>query len=96
MNKSIIIGSVGLGCTASAVPLTTSEVLRIIEIVLVVLGALLTYVVMPLYNHFKEAKKDGKIDAEEVKQGVEIAVSGAQQVKEELDKHSQKNDNRVN
>lgn len=94
MNKSIIIGSVGLGCTASAVPITTSEVLRIIEIVLVVLGALLTYVVMPLYNHFKEAKKDGKIDAEEVKQGIDILASGTQQVKEELDKQSKKDDNK--
>lgn len=91
MTKSILTGTIGSCLTAVASTISTNEVLRIIEIVLSVVGMILTFIVMPLINHFTKAKaNDGKIDAEEVKQGLEILADGSEKVAEELEKRKDK------
>ena len=76
MKKEMIVGAVGsVLSTASAIG-ETKEVLELIYIILAILGALLTFVIMPLIHWYEKAKKDGKITAEEVKDGINIAAQG--------------------
>ena len=87
MSKTILTGTIGSCLTAIASTLSSNEVLRIIEIALSVIGMTLTFIVMPLINHFTKAKaNDGKIDANEVKQGLEILADGSEKVAEEINK----------
>lgn len=91
MTKSILTGTIGSCLTAIASTLSTNEVLRIIEIVFSIIGMILTFIVMPLINHFTKAKaNDGKIDANEVKQGLEILADGSEKVAEEIKQRKDK------
>ena len=91
MTKTILTGTIGSCLTAIASTLSTNEVLRIIEIVFSIIGMILTFIVMPLINHFTKAKaNDGKIDANEVKQGLEILADGSEKVAEEIKQRKDK------
>lgn len=91
MTKSILTGTIGSCLTAVASTISTNEVLRIIELVFSVIGFVLTFIVMPLINHFTKAKEnDGKIDANEVKQGLEILADGSEKIAEEIEKRKDK------
>ena len=60
-------------------------------IVFSIIGMVLTFIVMPLINHFSKAKaNDGKIDANEVKQGLEILADGSEKVAEEIKQRKDK------
>lgn len=69
-----------------------NEVMQVIEFVL----AILTSIVLLLYRlyvWYKEAKKDGKIDKEEIKQGIDIIASGVEDIKKVKEKKGDKNAN---
>ena len=69
-----------------------NEVMQIVEFVL----AILTSIVLLLYRiyvWYKEAKKDGKIDKEEIKQGIDIIASGVEDIKKVKEKKGDKNAN---
>lgn len=85
MKNEIISGSIGTVLSAIGTAIQTEQTLRIIALVITILGAILTYIVMPLLNWFKKAKQDGKIDANEIKEGVDIIASGSNDVKDVID-----------
>ena len=69
-----------------------NEVMQVIEFVL----AILTSIVLLLYRlyvWYKEAKKDGKIDKEEIKEGINIIASGVEDIKKVKEKKGDKNAN---
>lgn len=69
-----------------------NEVMQVVEFVL----AILTSIVLLLYRlyvWYKEAKKDGKIDKEEIKQGIDIIASGVEDIKKVKEKKGDKNAN---
>ena len=74
----ILFGGNGLGYVLSAIQ--SNETFQIIEFVL---SAILTCVLIAfrLWKWWKEAKKDGKIDANEVQDAIDILEQG----KKELD-----------
>ena len=80
----ILFGGNGLGYVLSAIQ--QNETFQIIEFVL---SAILTCVLIAfrLWKWWKEAKKDGKIDANEVQDAIDILEEG----KKELD-HKDKED----
>lgn len=84
LRDEMIVGSVGTAMGAVGTALQTKEVLQIIALILTIIGALLTYIVMPLINWYKKAKQDGKIDLDELKEGVEIIASGSQSVEDHI------------
>lgn len=90
MEKSIITGTIGSCLTAGASIISTNEILRVIELVISIIGMILTFIVMPLINHFTKAKQDGKIDADEIKQGIEIIKDGSEKITEEIEKRKDK------
>ncbi len=60
---------------------------HITAIVCMVVGLLITItssVLIPLYKWWKKAKKDGKIDDEEIKEAEQIVKNGSESIKDNL------------
>ena len=81
MNKEVVGGIVGTGVTAVGTGLQTNEVLQAISIILTIIGTLIT-IAMALTNWWKNAKKDGKITKDEIKDGIDIIVGGVNEIKD--------------
>ena len=86
MNGKELAGGV-IGTTLSAVgtAIQVNEVLQTISLVITILGGLVTLVLIPLLNWYRSAKKDGKIDIEEIKEAAKIAEDGAKQIKSQIE-----------
>ena len=85
MQEEIVIGTAGTITSAVGTAIQTSEILRIISLVITIIGALVTYIGIPLYNWYKKSKADGKVDKDELKEGIKIVVDGGKEVKEKID-----------
>ena len=85
-NNNLLIGSIGTTLSFVGTAMQTNEVLQTISIIITIIGGLITFIIMPLVNWYKSAKKDGKIDTKELKDGINIIVDGSEKIKEELDK----------
>ena len=77
-------GWIGSGISAVLTIVQTNEVFQIISLVLTILTTLLTFI-FTIYKWIKMSKEDGKIDENEIKQGIEIV----EDFKESLDKISE-------
>ena len=86
MKHEIIGGTIGTALSVIGTGLQTNEILKTISLVITIIGGLITFIIVPLVNWYKNAKKDGKIDADEIKEGVNIIVDGSEKVKDEIDK----------
>ena len=75
---------IGTGISAILTIVQTNEVFQIISLVLTILTTLLTFI-FTIYKWIKLSKEDGKIDENEIKQGIEIV----EDFKESLDKISE-------
>lgn len=92
MRNEYIYGGVGVATSAAGTALQTNDVLQTISLVITIIGGLITFVFVPLYNWYKQAKKDGKITKEEFKDGVEIAVDGANKLKSQIEMNDKRED----
>lgn len=84
--NELIAGVFATGTSAVGTALQTSEVLQIISMIITILGGIVSLIVLPLLNWWKNAKKDGKIDEDEIKEGIEIVNNGVNIIKDNLDK----------
>ena len=92
MKPNEIISYVFNGVTYVVALSQTNEVFQIVELVF----AILTSVILLLYRLWKwynEAKKDGKITKDEIKQGIDIIVDGVDDIKKKGD-HRDANNSR--
>lgn len=85
MKNELLTGSVGTAISAVGTATQTNEVLQTISLVITILGGIITFIVVPLINWYTKAKKDGKIDKDELKDGVNIIIDGSKDVKEVID-----------
>jgi uncharacterized protein (DUF697 family) len=85
MKNELIGGSIGTALSAVGTGLQTNNVLQTISLVITIIGGLITFIIVPLVNWYKNAKKDGKIDKDELKDGVDIIVEGSEKIKDEID-----------
>lgn len=92
MRNEYIYGSVGTAVAATGTAMQPNDVLQTISLVITIIGGLITFVFVPLYNWYKQAKKDGKITKEEIKDGVEIAVDGANKFKSQIEMNDKRED----
>ena len=86
MKNEIITGTIGTGLSAIGTATQTNEILQTISLIITIIGGLITFIVLPILNWYNKAKQDGKIDAEEIKEGVQIITDGSEKVKDEIDK----------
>lgn len=84
MNKEIIGSASGTLLSATGTALQTNDVLQTISLIITIIGGLLT-IVMALLAWYNKAKKDGKIDKEEVKEAIDIIQEGSENIKQALD-----------
>ena len=84
INKEVVGSGAGTLLSAIGTSLQTNEVLSSIQLIITIIGGLIT-IAMALLNWFKNAKKDGKIDKEEVKEAIDIVQKGTEDIKEALD-----------
>ena len=85
MKDSIITGTIGTALSAVGASLQTNELLQTISLVITIIGGLITFIIVPLVNWYKKANKDGKIDKDELKDGVDIIIEGSEKLKDEID-----------
>lgn len=85
MKDELIGGSIGTALSAVGTGLQTNNVLQTISLVITIIGGLITFIIVPIINWYKNAKKDGKIDKDEIKDGVDIIVKGSEKLKDKID-----------
>lgn len=85
MQNELLGGAIGTSISAIGTATQTNDKLQTISLVITIIGGVITFVVIPLLNWYKNAKKDGKIDKEEIKEAGKIVVNGSQSVKEQIE-----------
>lgn len=76
MKNEYIVGGVGTAFGVVGTATQINETLQTISLIITIIGALISFVVVPFINWRKEAKKDGKITTEEMKEGAEVVKDG--------------------
>ena len=84
MNKEVLGAGAGTILSATGTALQTNEVLSTIQLIITIIGGLLT-IAMALLNWWKNAKKDGKITEDEIKEGLDIIDKGTKGIKDNLE-----------
>ena len=90
---NVYIGMLGTVLSATGVGLSVTELQAIISIIVTVLGFIISVLIplcIKLYNKFKQAKEDDKVDKEEMKD----IISTSQEILEETKKVINKIDNK--
>ena len=93
MKYEYVAGTIGTSLSVAGTIAQTNEVLQTISLIITIVGALVSFVVVPLLNWYRKAKADGEITAEEFEEGVNIAVDGVNKVVDETKKGKDKEDN---
>lgn len=65
----------------------TKEIFEYISLVLSIIISILI-IVSRIISWYKNAKQDGKIDEDELKDGINIVVGGIEDIKENIDSHT--------
>ena len=91
MKKEVIGGICGSALSAVGTGLQTNEVLQTISLILTIVGTLIT-ITMALINWWRNAKKDGKITEDEIKEGIDIISNGVEYLKDKTKKEDKNND----
>lgn len=95
MKNELIAGGIGTALGAIGTATQTNDVLETISLVITILGALISFVIVPLINWHRSAKKDGKITIDELKEASKIAKDGLSQIvdkRDEIRKDKNKDD----
>ena len=90
MKNELIGGSIGTALSAVGTGLQTNDVLQTISLLITIIGGLITFIIVPLVTWYKNAKKDGKIDADELEEGVKIVIDGSEKIKEQVEDKNEK------
>ena len=90
IRDELIGGSIGTALSAVGTGLQTNDVLQTISLVITIIGGLITFIIVPLINWYKNAKKDGKIDANELEEGVKIVIDGSEKIKGQVEDKDEK------
>lgn len=81
MKNKEFLDWVGCGVGTVLTAIQTQQVFQIISLVLTCLATALT-IAYTVWKWYKNAKKDGKIDEKEIKEGIDILNNAAKDIKE--------------
>ena len=96
MKNELIAGGVGTGLGVLGTAMQLNEVLQTISLIITILGALVSFVVVPLLSWHRNAKKDdGKISEEELKEGCKHLMEGVRRTREFLEQSAAVNDSQT-
>lgn len=75
-----IIAAIGTVLSVTGVATATTEVLQIISLIVTIIGAIISFILVPLWTWYMNAKKDGKITLDEIKDATDIIKDGIDHV----------------
>ena len=84
--NNLLIGTCGTALSFIGTATQTNEVLQNISLVITIIGLIITFIILPLLNWYHKSKQDGKIDNDELKDGINIIVDGTEKIKNKIDK----------
>ena len=90
MKYEMIGSAVGTTLGVIGTATQTNEILQTISLIITIIGAFISMILVPILSWYIKAKKDGKITAEEIKEGAETTKEGLDKFKDEIDKHNEK------
>lgn len=90
MNKELITGTIGTGLGVVGTAIQPNEILQIISIIITILGGLVSLIIVPLLNWYRNAKKDGKIDRDEIADAARVLSEGIGKTADEIRKAEEK------
>ena len=80
MKENIFIGSCGTALSAVGTATQTNEFLQTISLIITIIGAIITYIIVPLGIWYNKSKKDGKITKEEIDEGKKVLKEGIDKI----------------
>ena len=99
-NKNLIGGTIGTMISALSINIDNLRSIEsIVAIICTSTGLIITIissVVIPLIKWYKNAKKDGKIDAGEILEGTETLKDGLKDIQDNLEKLTDKEEDNKN
>ncbi len=84
MNKELVGSVICTAVAGTSTAIQPDVVFQYIQMGLTILATLIT-IILGLRAWWKDAKKDGKITKDEVKEGLDIATKGIEEIKNTLD-----------
>lgn len=84
MKDELIAGGVGTGLAVLGTATQLNEVLQTISLIITILGALVSFVVVPLLSWYRNAKKDGKITTDELTDAAKALKDGLDKTKQSI------------
>ena len=88
--NEIAAGTIGTALGITGTVTQANEILETISLVITILGALFSFVIVPLISWHNKAKKDGKITSEEIEEAAGILKDGAEKVRKNASDHEKK------
>lgn len=80
----LIGGTIGTSVSATGTAIQPNEILQTISLIITILGGIIT-IVFALLSWWQRAKRDGKIDKDEIKEAIDILQEGGENIKDALD-----------
>lgn len=84
--KEFIGGIVGTILSSAGAVADVQQWLTIVSTIITIVGGIITLIVIPLIAWYKKAKEDGKIDKDEIKEGIDIVQNGIDELKDKKEK----------
>ena len=75
-----MLGMIGTGLGLAGTIAQVNEIMQIVSAIVTAIGAVITWIIIPLLTWWKNAKKDGKITTEEVEEGVKTLQDGLDKI----------------
>lgn len=92
MKDEIITGTIGTIMGAVGTGTQTNSTLQTISLIITIIGGIITYIVVPILLWYNKAKKDGKIDKDEIREGIKTIKDGIDAVQQIADENNKKGD----
>lgn len=86
MKNEYLLGGIGAALGAVGTATQLNDVLQTISLIVTILGAVVSFIVVPLVSWYAKAKKDGKVTADEIREAAETLKDGLEKTNEQIKK----------
>ena len=86
--KTFISATLGATLGAVGTATQTNDTLETISLIITIIGAILSFIVCPLLSWYNKAKKDGKIDSEEIEELTKDISKSVNEIGDVLNDHT--------
>jgi len=95
MKNEFIGGCVGTCLAILGTATQINELLQTISLIITILGAIVSFIIVPLLSWYRNSKKDGKITLDEAAKGAETLKEGLDKTKEAIDEERKEDNGKI-